>query len=147
MQSLKIIRDRFDFGTNQGISVYAGEGKNPAFQHYNQSKNFISNQIRFFRKDKNNNIWIGTADQGVMLYNTTSKHFIAQPQINSFIPYQTLSKGITALEIGREGHLWIGTLEGLVEYDIGRDRYVATHTQEAGLAGNQYHSLVYRFQG
>jgi ligand-binding sensor domain-containing protein/serine phosphatase RsbU (regulator of sigma subunit) len=135
------------FGTNQGISVYSGEGKKPAFQHYNQSNKFISNQIRFFRKDKNNNIWIGTADQGVMLYNTARKQFIAQPQINSFIPYQTLSKGITALEIGNDGHLWIGTLGGLVEYDIGRDRYIATHTQEAGLAGNNITALYIDSKG
>jgi len=129
------------FGTNLGISVYSGEGKKPVFQHYNQSNKFISNQIRFFRKDRNNNIWIGTADQGVMLYNTARRQFVAQPQINSYIPYPTLSKGITALEVGSEGHLWIGTIEGLVEYDIVKDSYVATHTQSAGLAGNQITAL------
>jgi len=129
------------FGTNQGISVYAGEGKKPAFQHYNQSNKFISNQIRIFKKDKNHNIWIGTSNEGIVLFNTARKQFISQPRINSSISYPILSKGITALEISSEGHLWIGTVEGLVEYDIAKDTYVATHTQSAGLAGNEITAL------
>lgn len=134
---IKDLQGRIWFGTNEGITVYAGEGKEPAFEQYNQSNKFISNQIRFFRKDRNGNIWIGTADQGVILYNTARKQLISQPRINSYLPYyQTLSKSVTALEIGSEGHLWIGTINGLVEYDISKDSYVALHTQEAGLAGN-----------
>lgn len=129
------------FGTGLGISVFAGEGREPAFEHYNQSNKFISNQIRFFRKDRYNNIWIGTADQGIYLYSATRKQLVAQPQINNNISYPILAKGITALEIGGEGHLWIGTIDGLVEYDITKDRYVATHTQSAGLAGNQITAL------
>jgi ligand-binding sensor domain-containing protein/serine phosphatase RsbU (regulator of sigma subunit) len=129
------------FGTNEGISVYSGETKKPAFQQFNQSNNFISNQIRFFKKDSRNNIWIGTADQGVICYNAEKENFEAQPAINSYMPYQTISKGIRALEIGTEGHLWIGTLDGLVEYDIREDRYIATHTQGNGLAGNDITAL------
>jgi ligand-binding sensor domain-containing protein/serine phosphatase RsbU (regulator of sigma subunit) len=135
------------FGTNLGISVYTGTDKTASFRHFNQSNKFISNQIRYLRKDKNKNIWIGTADQGVMFYNTARKQFIAKPQINSYIPYQILSNGITALEIGGEGHLWIGTLDGLVEYDIINDSYVATHTQQSGLAGNQITALYTDSEG
>ncbi len=124
------------FGTSQGISVYAGEGKRSSFVHYTESNKFISDQIRFFKKDKNNNIWIGTADQGVMFYNTARKQFLTHTRVNSSISYPILSKGITALEIGSEGHLWTGTVEGLVEYDISRDAFIATYTQSSGLAGN-----------
>ena len=129
------------FGTNEGISVYAGDNQKPAFIHFNQSNKFISNQIRFFKTDRNNNLWIGTADQGVMLYNTARQQFVAQPVINSYLPYQSLSKGIKAMEIGPEGHLWIGTLEGLVEYDIIDGKYVATYSQGTGLAGNDITAL------
>jgi ligand-binding sensor domain-containing protein/serine phosphatase RsbU (regulator of sigma subunit) len=129
------------FGTNEGITIYGGEGKQRTFQQFNQSNRFISNQIRFFRKDKNNDIWIGTADQGVIRYNASKQKFEAQAAINSFIPYQTLSKGIGALEIDQQGHLWIGTLDGLVEYDIHNNRYIATHTQGNGLAGNDITAL------
>jgi ligand-binding sensor domain-containing protein/serine phosphatase RsbU (regulator of sigma subunit) len=127
------------FGTNQGISVYEGEGEKPAFHHFDQTNNFISNLITFFRKDRNDNIWIGTDDLGVLLYSTTRKRFISQERINSYLPI--LSKAVTALEVGKEGHLWIGTIDGLVEYDIIKDNYVTTYTQSAGLAGNQITSL------
>ena len=129
------------FGTNQGIAVYTDDGKKPSFRYYTQLSNVISNQIRFFKKDRQGNIWIGTADQGVMLYNTSRNQFVAQTRINSYFPYQTISKGVTALEISRDGHLWIGTIDGLVEFDIEAETYVATHTQEAGLAGNHITAL------
>jgi ligand-binding sensor domain-containing protein len=130
------------FGTNQGISVYNTDGKNTGLKQINQSSHFISNQINFFRKDHNNNVWIGTGDEGVLLYNTQTGRFISQPAINSYLPYyQTLSKGITALEITADGHLWIGTIEGLVEYDINKDSYIATYTQGTGLAGNEISAL------
>ena len=136
------------FGTNQGISVYAANDKKPVFHLFNQSNKFISNQIKFFKKDANNNIWIGTADQGIMLYNTRHKQFVSQPRINSNLDYyQTLSKGITALEVSKEGRLWIGTIDGLVEYDIIRNSYVATYTQGLGLAGNSISALFIDSKG
>jgi ligand-binding sensor domain-containing protein/serine phosphatase RsbU (regulator of sigma subunit) len=130
------------FGTNNGIAAYR-QGSEPAdFQYYNQVNRFISNHIRFFKKDRKNNIWIGTADQGVLMYDLAGKQFVSQPLINSYLlPVQSLSKGIGALEIGSDGHLWIGTLDGLIEYDIGAGRYVATHTQINGLAGNDISAL------
>jgi ligand-binding sensor domain-containing protein/serine phosphatase RsbU (regulator of sigma subunit) len=119
-------------GTNEGISIVNWQ-KSPSISlQYTQSKDFIGTQIRFLKKDRNQNIWIGSDDQGIMLCQTSRKRFVAQPQINSWILYR-----ITALEIGNEGHLWIGTLDGLVEWDIARDRYVATHTQSSGLTGNE----------
>jgi ligand-binding sensor domain-containing protein/serine phosphatase RsbU (regulator of sigma subunit) len=125
------------FGTNQGISVYSNQGNKSVFRHYNQSSNAISNQINVFKKDRNKNIWIGTGDLGILLFNASAKRLVNQPQINSKLPYFTVSKGITALEITRDGHLWIGTIESLVEYDITKDSYVTSYTQGSGLAGNE----------
>jgi serine phosphatase RsbU (regulator of sigma subunit) len=103
----------------------------------------MSNQISGFKKDKNNNIWIGTSEQGVLLYKASQKRFISQPAINEKItPYeQTLTKSVEALEIDQNGHLWIGTIEGLIEYDINRDQYITTYTQGDGLAGNKIKAL------
>ncbi|HLO58198.1 MAG TPA: two-component regulator propeller domain-containing protein [Bacteroidales bacterium] len=130
------------FGTNQGISEFHREKDRATVTQINQSNHFISNQIRFFKKDNNGNIWIGTGDEGVLLYNTRKRQFISQPGINSYIPYyQVLTKGITALEITNDGHLWIGTIEGLVEFDINNNRYVATYTQGNGIAGNEISAL------
>ncbi len=129
------------FGTNEGITIYNNQDNTGAFTQFNQAKNFISNQIRFFKLDHNNNIWIGTEDQGVMLYNTNQKKFIGQPSINSYFPSQNLSKKVQAMDIGPEGHLWIGTMDGLLEYDIVKGDYVTTITQGNGIAGNDITAL------
>jgi ligand-binding sensor domain-containing protein/serine phosphatase RsbU (regulator of sigma subunit) len=133
------VKGQLWFGTNEGITIYNNKENNKIFLNYNQTKNFISNQIRFFKQDRKNNIWIGTADQGVILYNTDLMRFIAQPDINRNLP--DISKEVQALEIGPEGHLWIGALDRLVEYDINRNEYVATHLQGTGLAGNDITAL------
>ena len=136
------------FGTNQGISVGLDHSEKFSFVQLNQSNRFISNHIKFFKKDRNDNLWIGTGDEGVLFYNSKLKRFISQPQINNYLPYyQTLSKGITALEISRDGHLWIGTIEGLVEYDVVNETYIATHTQGTGLAGNEITALYLDSKG
>lgn len=132
------------FGTSDnGISVYHVTNKDSKFGHLNQDNSFISNQISIFKKDRNNNIWIGTTEQGVLLYKASQKRFISQPGINEKIPsYQgTLSKSVYALEIDQNGHLWIGTIEGLIEYDINKDQYITTYTQGDGLAGNKINAL------
>lgn len=138
------------FGTSdKGISVYNITGKDPKFRHFNQDNSFISNQIKVFKKDRNNNIWIGTSEQGVLLYKTAQKRFISQPGINEKITayQQMLSKSVEALEIDRNGHLWIGTIEGLIEYDINRDQYITTYTQGDGLAGNSIRALFADSEG
>ncbi len=97
------------FGTNAGISRYLpGSDKKPTF--YNQQTNAIYDYIKFFREDKDGNLWIGADEGGVILYNMKTSKFEAQPYINSTLP--RLGK-VTALEIDRENHLWIGTVEGV----------------------------------
>jgi ligand-binding sensor domain-containing protein/serine phosphatase RsbU (regulator of sigma subunit) len=127
-------------GTNEGISIYNNREDNKQFLNYNEAKNFISNQIRFFKQDSKNNIWIGTADQGVILYNKTQKRFVAQPDINRNLP-DIFNNEVQAMEIGPEGHLWIGAIDRLVEYDINKNEYVATHLQGTGLAGSDITAL------
>ena len=39
--------------------------------------------IRFFREDKDGNLWMGANDGGVILYNMKTSRFEAQPYINS----------------------------------------------------------------
>jgi ligand-binding sensor domain-containing protein/serine phosphatase RsbU (regulator of sigma subunit) len=130
------------FGTNLGISVYATEGKKSSFNQYNQTNKLIPNQIDIFKKDKNNNIWIGTPEQGVWLYNTARKQFFIHAEINSKIESgQTYIKRVEALEVDKNGHLWIGTMVGLVEYDIARESYVATYSQGSGLTWNWINAL------
>ena len=107
------------FGTNAGISKYMPWSYQPPVI-YNEAKNSIDQDIRFFRQDSAGNLWIGANEGGVILYNMKTLKFEAQPYINS-----TLYSGgqVTALEIDRENHIWIGTQEGVAVGTIGGQNF------------------------
>jgi ligand-binding sensor domain-containing protein/serine phosphatase RsbU (regulator of sigma subunit) len=124
------------FGTNGGITVFNNVDTNMIFIHYNQSNNYISNQIRSFKQDNDNNIWILTDDQGVLKYDNRLKSFVSQPGINSDIRYYP-----SAMEIDKKNQLWIGTVEGIFQFDIKTNTRVDRHSHEDGLAGNDITAL------
>lgn len=127
------------FGTNEGITVYNNDLKNKLFIHYNQAANFISNQIRFLKKDKNQNIWIGTADQGLLLFDSHLRRFISQSDFNGKLGQ---NPEIRALEIDKNNHLWVGTWDGLMEFNLDTKKYLQTYDQgTAGLPGNDISAL------
>jgi len=132
-------RNQIWFGTNGGITVYNNDRKNGVYVHYNQSGNFISDQIRFLREDKDKNIWIGTADQGLLLFNTRQKRFISQPDFNGMLGSYP---GVYAMDIDHNNHLWVGTLSGLVEFDLTKKTYVRLYDQgTSGLPDNKITAL------
>ena len=108
---------KYWFGTNKGLSVYnpkAGEN-GIKFANFNQESHAIGDQIRYLKKDNNDNIWIGTADAAVTMYNYATGRFEANPIINRFFRVNQL---VTAMDIDSKNLLWIGTLEGLIYYEI-----------------------------
>lgn len=107
------------FGTNSGISwYYTGSDKKPII--YNEANNSIFKEIRFFREDRDGNIWIGANQGGVVLFNMKTSKFEAQPYINS-----TLFRDgqVKALEIDRKNNLWIGTNEGVAVGTINENNF------------------------
>jgi ligand-binding sensor domain-containing protein/serine phosphatase RsbU (regulator of sigma subunit) len=107
------------FGTNAGISKYLPWSfKAPVI--YNEANNLIYQDIRFFRQDSAGNLWIGANAGGVIMYNMMTSKFEAQPYINSTLPREGQ---VTALEVDKENHLWIGTLEGVAVGTIGEQNF------------------------
>jgi ligand-binding sensor domain-containing protein/serine phosphatase RsbU (regulator of sigma subunit) len=107
------------FGTNAGISRYIpGSDKKPVI--YNEASNSIFQDIRFFKEDRDGNLWIGANEGGVILFNMKTSKFEAQPYINSI-----LYRGgqVKALEIDKENHLWIGTVEGVAVGTINEQNF------------------------
>jgi ligand-binding sensor domain-containing protein/serine phosphatase RsbU (regulator of sigma subunit) len=97
------------FGTNKGISRFYPHSNKKA-EFYNRGNNLYYDDIRFFRQDKDGNLWIGANAGGVILFNIKTSKFEAQPYINSILPSVDQVK---ALEIDKQNNLWIGTLDGL----------------------------------
>ncbi len=107
------------FGTNQGVVRYwPGTKRKPDL--YNQERSSISNEIKFFRNDRDGNIWLGTNDQGVVLYNLKKERFESQPYVNSILYHDGI---VTAMEIDNQNHLWVGTLEGVAVGTIGENNF------------------------
>ncbi len=131
---------KYWFGTNKGITVYnpkAGDG-GIKFAYFNQESHGIGNQIRYLKNDKNGNIWIGTADNNVTMYNYSSGRFESNPVIGRFFSFNQL---VTAMDIDGNNLLYIGTLQGLIYYDIDQQK-TQFLSQMYGLNGSDI-SAVY----
>ena len=125
---------KYWFGTNKGISVYNPSAKGTRFEYayFNQESNGIGDQIRFLKVDSRNNIWIGTDDASVTMYNYKSGKFESNQAITRFFKR---TQNVTAMDIDNNNLLWIGTLDGLVYYEIEENRSQIL-TQGYGLNGN-----------
>ena len=107
------------FGTNAGIArVSQGDEKKTAV--FNRKSNSLYEDIRFFRKDQDGNLWIGANEGGVILYNIKKSRFESQPYINSKL-YQ--GGQVKAMEIDRQNNLWIGTIDGLAVGTINEENF------------------------
>jgi ligand-binding sensor domain-containing protein/serine phosphatase RsbU (regulator of sigma subunit) len=132
------IKGRYWFGTNGGISIYdPGREKSRQFVYYNQENKNISNQVRFLGKDKQNDIWIGTLDQGVIRFQIENNRFIYEPAINTNI---SNNSSVTAMVVDKSNNVWTGTSDGLIRYNITK-KEVTRLTQTDGLLGNEISSL------
>jgi ligand-binding sensor domain-containing protein/serine phosphatase RsbU (regulator of sigma subunit) len=117
-----IIQDRKGamwFGTNAGISRYSPEnaGESKIFTKINNS---LSSDVRFLKQDSTGNLWIGTNEAGVVMYNAKTSRFEAQPYINSII-YR--DGQVKALEVDKQNNLWIGTNEGVAVGTINQQNF------------------------
>jgi ligand-binding sensor domain-containing protein/serine phosphatase RsbU (regulator of sigma subunit) len=123
----------FWIGTNQGVSILdfsTGTARMKDFSHLE------GDRVRFIEEDNKGNIWISAEGQGVFTY-TRSGHFSFEPLVN-----RNLSHGqIIGMCIDSDNNLWVGTLDGLVYFEID-NRKVDKLSQVSGLAGSEV-SAVY----
>jgi len=125
------------FGTNGGISIL--DQKTGEFQNLTaENSALVSNQIRFLKKDNLGNMWVGTADYGMMTFAPNAKRCSYNFTINSNFPNS--SQMVTALDVDKNNHVWIGTIDGLLEYDLNTDG-IKHYTQQDGLLGNEISAI------
>jgi len=115
------------FGTNDGISIMESSRGN---QRFRSLKKLRGSRVTFLREDKKGTIWIGSLNQGVYSYSKKGRYFF-DPLINNNIYHL----GVTAMDLDGENNLWVGTMEGLVYYEIDHRR-VTRLSQESGLRGS-----------
>lgn len=123
---------RLWMGTNEGVFILDKNNRNNPFSGYNYLK---TDRVRFLEEDRDGTVWIGTENQGVFAGTRDGKN-VFEPYLNRNI----YGLQVTAMELDRENNLWVGTLDGLVYYEID-NRKGSRLTQLDGLAGNQISAL------
>jgi len=128
------------FGTNGGISIYNSKApKNKQFKIFIGDDSGLllksPTSVRFIKEDQNRNVWVATETNGMFLYERKTDKFLPPTlvAINKALPPN--SPRITALELDKKGNLWMGTVDGLVYYNVSAKKEPVRLSQENGLAG------------
>jgi len=85
-----------------------------SFEHYKTSENSTSLFVQSIEEDSNNNIWIGTKNNGLLKYDAVSKKVI------SFYLNEKdykINNDVRALGIDKKGALWVGAYGGIIVVD------------------------------
>ncbi|MEE4214546.1 MAG: two-component regulator propeller domain-containing protein, partial [Bacteroidales bacterium] len=122
---------RYWFGTNGGITLYDAETGLPL--HYYETTHNITNQIRYIINDRDENIWVGTNDNGVYRYDFGKNDFVYDYKLNDILVRTDLR--VSAMAVDKENNLWIGTSDGVAVWNI-KEQEGRRYTQFDGLAGN-----------
>lgn len=106
-QGVAYIDASTDYTVSDGIiqpEVTDTNGDNPV----------TSQKVNAICQTPNGDIWIGTTNLGIYILNSAGTQLIAQYTTdNSAMP----SNSILSMTCDEQGRVWIGTAEGLVEYD------------------------------
>jgi len=135
-----ILQDRsgnYWFGTNAGITIYNPSLiKENQFRHITPDRYQMGNQIRFIREDSNGHIWIGTNDAGTFEYIPSQSRFNFNYLLNSY----NRQGIVTAMDIDTNNNLWVGTIDGLLYYEIDNNK-IERLTQINGLPGSDISAI------
>jgi ligand-binding sensor domain-containing protein len=104
------------FGT--GLSYYDSRNKEwTAFKYSSKDgqKHVLENLTNQIVSKGDNELWIGTDDRGVCIFNTTSHTF-------SF-PFEHLSAQSPVIFVDSFGILWVGSSKGLMKYDSKKKKF------------------------
>ena len=130
---------RYWLGTNEGINIY--QPNDQSFEYLTADKGLRVNNVRALVKDNANNIWIGTWGGKLVKYDSQKKKVIAIPALDDIVNIL-----VSCLMIDKQNRLWIGTIEGIVLYDLNTGLIKTLRTID-GLSGNDISCLYQQSNG
>lgn len=132
--------------TNYGVAVleFSTSTQAEVLAIYNQKneddisfEGLISNKIKKLVRDKDGNIWIGSALSGIQKFDTKTREFQYDYVINSNLPKN--AKMIHDLEVVGSD-LYIATVDGLINYEINSGK-IFKLSQTDGLSDRDIETL------
>ncbi|MFW5820694.1 MAG: hybrid sensor histidine kinase/response regulator transcription factor, partial [Bacteroidota bacterium] len=123
-------------GTNKGLNIYNPETYQNRFINSIDKGNPLS-EIWCFYIDKENNLWIGTNENGLVYYNRQDEIFRSFTQEDAL-----LNNVVYGIIPDNNGYLWVSTNRGLSRFDI-EDHSVKNFESHSGLLSNQFNYNSY----
>ncbi len=103
------------FATDDGLNKYDGYSFT-VYKHSRRKNSLSGNSISCLFEDSNNNIWIGTAGNGLNKFDPVSNTFTLF--LNDTTNVNSISNNnITTVQEGKDGIFWVGTSNGLNRLD------------------------------
>lgn len=78
----------------------------------------LGHNFNYIKKGKGDNIWLSSEFEGVFNYNIQSEKL---EKIYSLGAYFFITNRVSSFDVDEDGNLWIGTLEGLLYYNVKKD--------------------------
>jgi len=121
--------DNIWIGNDKGL--YLLKQKQHEEIQFNASNGFVNDQVNALMQDSMGNIWIGTSENGVFIYNAVTNKF------ENFSKKKNLkSLSINCITKSKQGNVFIGTTDGLYTYNTKTAKITLLTTVEGLLHNN-----------
>lgn len=129
-------------GTDKGLTRITREGGRFVFETYrhrnNDAGSLLDDAVAALAEDEQHRLWIGLQQKGIELFDAATHRFT--PYASAPVAIGNIRKMVA----DQKEHLWIGTQDGLVCFDMARNRFTAyQHDPEnsKSLSQNSIYSL------
>ncbi|HEY5326034.1 MAG TPA: two-component regulator propeller domain-containing protein [Mucilaginibacter sp.] len=112
-------------------------------QHQDAPNHLSSDVICAFYEDKQGNVWIGTYDGGINIFNPVTKTFTRLNKANSGLS----SNIVECIKEDNKGNIWVGTMGGGLNLWNPQQKKFISFTVENGLCNNVINSIEADGQG
>ncbi len=123
-------------GTNKGLNVFNTETYQNTFINSIERGSPLS-EIWSFYLDEENNLWIGTNENGLVYYNRKDEVLRSFNQEDAL-----LNNVVYGIIPDNNGNLWVSTNRGLSRFDL-KDHSVKNFDSHSGLLSNQFNYNAY----
>ena len=130
-------------GSNGRLIKYNYRSKKVS-RYFNKKKdkNFIEGRLVALMLRKNNELWIGSDNDGIMVIDTETEKTIYRFRANDAFTNDSVDlSGILTFYEDDKNQLWIGTQNGLLQFDDNSNKFTR-FTKQEGLPNNTVYGIL-----